>query len=58
MTAMQVIEVGAIPRDQFSFYLEKAEQNIDRCLRIAPTNPDYQRSKIIIGEYKKKYHVA
>lgn len=58
MTAMQMIEVGAIPKDQFPFYLEKAEQNIDQCLRIAPTNPDYQRSKIIIGEYKKKYHVA
>jgi tetratricopeptide (TPR) repeat protein len=58
MTAMQMIEVGAIPKDQFPFYLKKAEQNIDQCLRIAPTNPDYQRSKIIIGEYKKKYHVA
>jgi tetratricopeptide (TPR) repeat protein len=58
MTAMQMIEIGAIPKDQFPFYLEKAEQNIDQCLRIAPTNPDYQRSKIVIGEYKEKYHVA
>jgi tetratricopeptide (TPR) repeat protein len=58
MTAMQMIEVGAIPRDQFPFYLEQAERNIDQCLRIAPTNPDYQRSKIIIGEYNKKYGVA
>ena len=57
MTAMQMIEVGAIPKDQFPFYLEKAEQNIDQCLRIAPTNPGYQRSKTIIGEYKKKYRV-
>lgn len=58
MTAMQMIEVGAISKDQFPFYLEKAEQNIDQCLQIAPANPDYQRSKIIIREYKKKYHVA
>jgi|WetSurMetagenome_2_1015567.scaffolds.fasta_scaffold18900_2 tetratricopeptide (TPR) repeat protein len=57
MTAMQMIEVGAIPRDQIPFYLEKAEQNIDLCMQIAPTNPDYQRSKIIIGEYKNKYQV-
>jgi tetratricopeptide (TPR) repeat protein len=58
MTAMQMIELGAIPKDQFPFYLAKAEQNIDQCLRIVPTNPDYQRSKIIIGEYKKKFHVG
>ena len=58
MTIMQMIEVGAISMDQFPFYLEKAEQNIDQCLRIAPTNPLYHRTKIIIGEYKKKYHVA
>ena len=58
MVAMHMIEIGAIPRDQIPFYLEKAEQNIDQCLQIAPTNSDYQRSKIIIGEYKKKYRVA
>lgn len=58
MVAMHMIEIGAIPRDQIPFYLEKADQNIDQCLRIAPTNPDYQRSKIIIGEYKKRYRVV
>jgi len=57
MTAMQMIELGAIPADQIPFYLEKAEQNIDQCLRIAPTHLDYQRAKNIIGDYKKKYHV-
>jgi hypothetical protein len=25
---------------------------------VESDNPDYQRSKIMIGEYKKKYHVA
>ncbi len=58
MTAMQMVEVGAIPADQFPFYLEKAEQNIDQCLRIAPTHPDYLSAKNIIGDYKKKYHVV
>jgi tetratricopeptide (TPR) repeat protein len=58
MVVMHMIERGAIPRDQIPFYLEKAEQNIDQCLRIAPTNPDYQRSKIVIGEYRKKYLVG
>ena len=57
MVAMQMIEAGAIPKDQIPFYLEKAEQNIDQCLRIAPIHPDYLNAKNIIGEYKKKYHV-
>ena len=58
MTAMQMIEVEAIPKDQIPYYLEKAEQNIDQCLRIAPTRQDYLGAKTIIGEYKKKYHVV
>lgn len=58
MTAMQMIEVGTIPTDQVPFYLEKAEQNIDQCLRIAPTHQDYLTAKNIIGEYKKKFHVV
>ena len=58
MTAMQMIEVGAIPADQIPFYLEKAEQNIDQCLRIAPTHLDYLSAKNIIGDCKKKYHVV
>lgn len=57
MTAMQMIETGAIPKDQIPFYLEKAEQNIDQCLRIAPARQDYLSAKKIIGEYKKKYYV-
>jgi tetratricopeptide (TPR) repeat protein len=57
MVAMHMIEVGAIPKDQIPLYLEKAEQNIDQCLRIAPIHPDYLNAKNIIGEYKKKYHV-
>ena len=57
MTAMQMIELGAIPKDQILFYLEKAEQNIDECLRIAPTHLDYLSAKNIIRDYKKKYHV-
>lgn len=55
MTAMQMIEVDAIPEDQIPYYLEKAEQNINHCLRIAPTHRDYLDAKNIIGEYKKKY---
>lgn len=58
MTAMQMIEIGAIPKDQIPFYLEKAQQNIDQCLRIAPTHQDYLSARNIIGEYKKKYHVV
>ena len=54
MVTMQMIEKGVIPGDQIQFYLEKADQNIDQCLRIAPTNPNYQRAKIIIGEYTKR----
>ena len=57
MTAMHMIEVGAIPRDQFPFYLEKAEQNIDECLRIASYRLDYLRAKSVIRDYKSKYHV-
>jgi len=57
MTAMQMIELETIPKDQIPFYLEKAEQNIDECLRIAPTNPNYVSAKTIIRDYKKKYHV-
>jgi tetratricopeptide (TPR) repeat protein len=58
MTTMQMIEVGAIPRDQIPFYLEKAEQNIDECLRIAPTHLDYLKAKNIIRDYKSKYRVS
>lgn len=58
MTAMQMIEEGAIPADQIPFYLEKAEQNIDQSLRIAPTHLDYLSAKNIIGDYKKKYQVV
>ena len=57
MTAMQMIEVGAISKDQIPYYLEKAEQNVDECLRIVPTHLDYLNAKKIIGDYKKKYHV-
>jgi tetratricopeptide (TPR) repeat protein len=57
MTAMQMIEEGAIPADQIPIYLEKAEQNIDQSLRIAPTRMDYQSAKNIIKDYKKKYHL-
>ena len=57
MTAMQMIEVGAIPEDQIPLYLEKAEQNIDECLRIVPNHPDYLETKNKIREVKKKYHV-
>ena len=53
MTAMQMIEVGAIPKGQIPLYLEKAEQNIDECLRIAPTHPDYLDAKKTIKNYKK-----
>jgi tetratricopeptide (TPR) repeat protein len=57
MVAMHMIEIGAIPKDQIPFYLEKADLNIDQCLRIAPIHSDYISAKKIIGEYKKKYHV-
>jgi tetratricopeptide (TPR) repeat protein len=57
MTAMQMIEVGAISEDQIPFYLEKAEKNIEQCLRIAPTHLDYLRAKNIIRDYKRKHHV-
>jgi tetratricopeptide (TPR) repeat protein len=58
MTAMQMIEVGAIPKNQFPIYLEKADLNIDQCLQIAPTNLDYISAKKIIGEYKNKHRKA
>jgi tetratricopeptide (TPR) repeat protein len=57
MTLMQMIEVGVVPKDQIPFYLEKADQNIDVCLRIAPTHQDYLEAKKIIGDYKRKYNV-
>lgn len=57
MTVMQMIEVGAISKDRIPVYLEKADQNIDECLRIIPANLDYQNAKNIIKGYKKKYHV-
>ncbi len=57
MVTMQMISVGAIPLDQIPFHLDKADQNIDQCLRIAPTNPEYRSAKNIIRDYKKKYLV-
>jgi tetratricopeptide (TPR) repeat protein len=57
MTAMQMIELGTIPKDQIPSYLEKAEQNINECLRIAPTDLEYINAKNIIKDYKKKYRV-
>jgi len=58
MTAMQMIEVGAISTEQIPYYLKMAEQNMDQCLRIAPSRQDYLSVKNIIGENKKKYHVG
>ena len=55
MVAMQMIEVGVIAKDQIPSYLEKADQNIDECLRIAPMHLDYLEAKNIIRDYKKKY---
>ena len=57
MVAMQMIEVGVISNDQIPFYLEKADQNIDECLRITPLHLDYLEAKNMIGDYKKKYRV-
>jgi hypothetical protein len=57
MTAMQMIELGTIPKDQILVYLERAEQNIDECLRIAPTHLDYLDAKRIIRDVKKQYSV-
>jgi tetratricopeptide (TPR) repeat protein len=56
MTAMQMIELGTIGGDQIPSYLERADQNIDACLRIAPSHHDYLRAKEIIRDYKRKYH--
>jgi tetratricopeptide (TPR) repeat protein len=58
MTAMQMIELGVIPKDQIPFYLEEAELNIDECLRIAPTHVAYLGAKNAIRDYKTKYHVS
>ena len=57
MTVMQMIEVGAISEDQIPCYLDKAERNIDQCLRIAPTHLDYLRAKSMIRDYKRQYRV-
>jgi tetratricopeptide (TPR) repeat protein len=57
MTLMQMVESGAISSTMIPFYLHRAEENIDECLRIAPTNVDYINSKKVILEYKKKYQV-
>ncbi len=57
MVTMQMIEMGEIPKDQIPLYLEKAEQNINERLRIAPTHLEYLDAKNIIQDYKKKYHV-
>lgn len=58
MTCMQMIEVGAIPKDQIRPYLIKADQNIDECLRIAPANSDYMNAKQVIRNYFQRYHVT
>ena len=57
MVSMHMIATGAIPKDQVPVYLDKAEQSINECLRMAPSNQDYQRAKTIITEYKKEYRV-
>jgi tetratricopeptide (TPR) repeat protein len=57
MVTMHMIAVGEIPENQIPFYLEKADQNIDECIRIAPTNLEYLNAKNIISDYKKRYNV-
>jgi hypothetical protein len=53
MTAMQMIEKGVISPDQFPVFAERAEKNIDECLRIAPAEPDYRETKKRISEFRK-----
>jgi hypothetical protein len=55
MTVMQMIGSGAVPKDQIGYYLEKAEINVDECLRIAPTRQDYRTARQLIGDFKKRY---
>jgi hypothetical protein len=54
MTLMQMIEVGAVARDELAAALQRAEENIDVCLGMVPWQPDYQKAKKIIQDYKKK----
>lgn len=58
MSLMQMIETGAVPKEQIAGYLIQAEQNIDACLRLNPTDEGYRNTKKIIGIYKKRFHVA
>jgi len=55
MVTMQYIELRLISPDQIPDYLQKAETNINECLRLAPDNYEYIHAKEIIEEYKHKY---
>ena len=57
-TTMQMIEIEAISEDQIALHLEKAEKNLDQCLRIAPTEQDYLAVKNKIRELREKHHSA
>ncbi len=55
MTIMHMIVTGAIPEDDILMSLDKAEENIDACLRIAPEERDYLNAQREIREFKKRH---
>jgi len=57
MTLMQMIEVGEMPEEKIPMALNQAEKNIQVCLLINPSEPDYRRALNVIKEYKKKYNL-
>jgi tetratricopeptide (TPR) repeat protein len=54
-TIMQMIEFNAVAEDQISTNLDRAEENINECIRISPTESDYLNLKNEIDKYRKKY---
>ena len=58
MTLMQMIEEGQVPEEEIKYALGMAEKNLQACLLISPTQPDYVTAMQIIQDYKKKYNVS
>jgi tetratricopeptide (TPR) repeat protein len=57
MTLMQMIEVGAIPKNQIRLALRNAEKNLELCLLISPSQEDYIEAMKIIQDFKRKLEV-
>lgn len=55
MTRMQMVATKSIPKEQYALTIALAEKDIQVCIQISPSEPDYQTVWKEIKKYKKKY---